>query len=87
MSRKDLAKTLMVCAVIGASSPAIGLAQGKSLNPPGLSVATSHRVAKGPTKPSPSNRGGRGFEQRVLHSMHDFEDHVSCRPPLRPHSP
>jgi hypothetical protein len=87
MSRNDLAKAFVVAALAGAMSPATGLAQGKSVNPPGNPRALSVRNAKGPAKPSPSNRGGRGFEQRVLHSMRNFDGHVSCDPPMRPHSP
>ena len=33
------------------------------------------------------NRGGRGFEQRVLRAMRDFTDHISLDPPHRPVSP
>lgn len=35
----------------------------------------------------PGNRGGRGFENRVLHSEHNFENHPSLTAPLRPMSP
>ena len=87
MLRKDLAKAFVVAALAGAICPSVGLAQGKSINPPGNAKALSVRVANGPAKPSPSNRGGRGFEQRVLHSMRNFDGHVSCDPPMRPHSP
>jgi hypothetical protein len=33
------------------------------------------------------NRGGRGFEQRVLKSVHNFDFHISLDPPRRPMSP
>ena len=87
MSRKDLAKACMVAALAGAMSPSVGLAQGKSLNPPGASKAIANRVAKGPATPPPSNRGGRGFDQRVLNAVRNFDGHVSLDPPLRPLSP
>ncbi|QDT53362.1 hypothetical protein Pan44_13790 [Caulifigura coniformis] len=85
--RKYVARMLVMAAIAGVLSPASGFAQGKSLSPPGASRALAHRVAKGPSKPSPSNRGGRGFDQRMLHAMRNFDRHVSCDPPLRPRSP
>jgi hypothetical protein len=87
MSRKDLAKAFAIAALAGAVSPSVGLAQGKSLNPPGYAQAIAKRVAKGPVTPPPNNRGGRGFDQRMLHAVRSFDGHVSCDPPLRPQSP
>jgi hypothetical protein len=87
MSRKDLRKAFVVAGLAGAMSPSVGLAQGKSVNPPGNPRALSVRVANGPATPPANNRGGRGFEQRVLHAMRNFDGHVSCDPPMRPQSP
>ena len=34
----------------------------------------------------PPNHGGRGFEQRVLNSLNNFDDHISLSPPKPPAS-
>jgi hypothetical protein len=85
--RKGLARMLMAVVIGGALAPATSSAQGKSLHPPGAGVALSRRVAKGPAVPPPNNRGGRGFDMRVLRALHNFDNHVSLDPPLRPQSP
>ena len=85
--KKVLARMLVAAIAGSALAPATSSAQGKSLNPPGAATALSRRVAKGPAIPPPSNRGGRGFDRRVLRAMHNFDNHVSLDPPLCPRSP
>jgi hypothetical protein len=81
-----VSKAGLLAAALGLTFPATGNADGRRV-PPGLINAKANRVARGHWTTHPGNHGGRGFEQRVLHAVRNFDGHISLDRPCRPASP